>query len=101
MALPLIMVFLTKKWLQTQTPYSVNKLQVEEGLRKISDKLFTPIALRFGTVYGMSPRIRFDVVINMLCGLALTTNKVVLNSNGQLGDRICILMMRVKRLEDV
>ena len=66
-----------------QTPYSINKLQVEEGLRELADDSFTPIALRFGTVYGMSPRIRFDVVINMLCGLALTTSKVVLNSNGE------------------
>ena len=66
-----------------QTPYSANKLQVEEGLKEIADETFTPIALRFGTVYGMSPRIRFDLVINMLCGLALTTNKVVLNSNGE------------------
>ena len=66
-----------------QTPYSINKLQVEEGLSAMSDKTFTPIALRFGTVYGISSRIRFDVVINMLCGLALTTNKVTLNSNGQ------------------
>jgi nucleoside-diphosphate-sugar epimerase len=65
-----------------QTPYSVNKLQVEEGLSLIADENFTPIALRFGTVYGISPRIRFDVVINMLCGLALTTKKITLNSNG-------------------
>jgi nucleoside-diphosphate-sugar epimerase len=65
-----------------QTPYSINKLQVEEGLSLLADKSFSPIALRFGTVYGLSSRIRFDVVINMLCGLALTTNKVTLNSNG-------------------
>jgi len=66
-----------------QTPYSINKMQVEEGLSKLAGKDFSPIALRFGTVYGMSPRIRFDVVINMLCGLALTTKKIVLNSNGE------------------
>ena len=65
-----------------QTPYSINKLQVEEGLSLMADENFTPIALRFGTVYGISPRIRFDVVINMLCGLVLTTNKITLNSNG-------------------
>ena len=65
-----------------QTPYSINKLQVEEGLSLLADKTFSPIALRFGTVYGISSRIRFDVVINMLCGLALTTSKVTLNSNG-------------------
>jgi len=66
-----------------QTPYSINKLQVEKGLLELSDENFVPIALRFGTVYGISPRIRFDVVINMLCGLALTSKKVTLNSNGQ------------------
>jgi len=66
-----------------QTPYSINKLQVERGLALLADKTFSPIALRFGTVYGFSSRIRFDVVINMLCGLALTTSKVTLNSNGE------------------
>jgi nucleoside-diphosphate-sugar epimerase len=65
-----------------QTPYSKNKLEVEKGLSLLADNNFSPIALRFGTVYGISPRIRFDVVINMLCGLALTSNKVTLNSNG-------------------
>jgi nucleoside-diphosphate-sugar epimerase len=66
-----------------QTPYSINKLQVEEGLSKLADDSFTPIALRLSTIYGMSSRIRFDCVINMLCGLALTTKKVTLNSNGE------------------
>lgn len=66
-----------------QTPYSLNKIQVEEGLAKIADYNFSPIALRLGTVYGMSPRIRFDVVINMLCGMALSSKKITLNSNGQ------------------
>ena len=65
-----------------QTPYSRNKLEVEDGLSSLAEGSFSPIVLRFGTVYGLSPRIRFDVVINMLCGLALTTNKVTLNSNG-------------------
>jgi nucleoside-diphosphate-sugar epimerase len=66
-----------------QTPYSINKLQVENGLSELASKNFSPIALRFGTVYGLSSRIRFDVVIIMLCGLALTSKKITLNSNSQ------------------
>lgn len=65
-----------------QTPYSLNKLQIEEDLKLISDDSFSPIALRLATVYGMSPRIRFDLVINMLCGMAITENQIKLNSNG-------------------
>jgi len=65
------------------TPYSLNKLQIEQDLSDLSDKNFSPIALRFGTVFGCSPRIRFDVVINMLCGMAVSEKKVVLNSNGE------------------
>ncbi len=66
-----------------QTPYSLNKLQVEEDLADLADASFSPIALRLATVFGASPRIRFDVVINMLCGMAIVEKQVVLNSDGQ------------------
>jgi nucleoside-diphosphate-sugar epimerase len=65
-----------------QTLYSLNKLQIEEDLQSISDAEFSPIALRFATVYGPSPRIRFDVVVNMLSGMAVSNRIIVLNSNG-------------------
>jgi nucleoside-diphosphate-sugar epimerase len=65
-----------------QTPYSLNKLQIEQDLRTISDTDFSPIALRFATAFGPSPRLRFDIVINMLAGMALATGKIVLNSDG-------------------
>jgi len=68
---------------QPQTGYSLNKLQIEEDLSSISDKDFTPIALRFATIFGLSPRIRFDVVINMLVGMAVADGTIVLNSDGQ------------------
>ena len=68
---------------QPQTPYSLNKLQIEDDLRGIADSTFSPIALRFATVFGSSPRIRFDVVVNMLTGLAAATKAIVLNSDGK------------------
>lgn len=65
-----------------QTPYSLNKLQVEQDLRSISDNAFQPICLRFATVFGFSPRLRFDLFINMMCGMAVTTGKIIMNSDG-------------------
>lgn len=76
--------FLTEEsTVHPQTGYSLNKLQVEEDLRSISDKDFSPIALRFATVFGHSPRIRFDVVINMLTGMAVANKIIILNSDGK------------------
>ena len=65
-----------------RTPYSVNKVQIEEDLAELADESFSPIALRLATVFGASPRIRFDVVVNMLCGMAISQRRVILNSDG-------------------
>lgn len=65
-----------------QTGYSTNKVEIEDDLRSLSDATFSPIALRFSTIFGMSPRIRFDVVINMFVGMAITRQEIVLNSDG-------------------
>lgn len=65
------------------THYSLNKRKVEKFLINISDKKFKPIILRFSTLYGLSQKMRFDIVINMFCGSAITQNKIELNSNGE------------------
>lgn len=65
------------------TFYSKNKLNIEKKLLKISNKKFKPIILRFGTIFGSSPSIRFDLVLNMFCVMLHKTNKLELNSDGQ------------------
>ena len=64
------------------TPYARNKIAIEKRLAKLAGESFNPLALRFSTAYGLSPRIRFDVVINMLVGMAVAKKKVILNSDG-------------------
>lgn len=65
------------------TAYSKSKVIIEEELSRLSDEVFSPIALRLGTVFGYSPRMRFDIVLNMFAGMLLTTNRIDLNSNGK------------------
>jgi len=65
------------------TPYSLNKMQIEGDLEKLSNNDFRPIILRFATVFGLSPRIRFDIVVNMFVGMAASSGKIVMNSTGQ------------------
>jgi nucleoside-diphosphate-sugar epimerase len=65
-----------------QTGYSKNKLQIENILLDISSEKFKPLMLRFSTLYGLSPKMRFDIVINMLTGMAVSEKKIKLNSDG-------------------
>jgi len=65
------------------THYSFNKRKIEKFLIGITNKNFKPIILRFATLYGLSQRMRFDIVINMFCGSAITQNKIELNSDGK------------------
>lgn len=64
------------------TAYSRNKLEIERDLAGLAGNDFSPIALRFATAYGLSPRMRFDLVINMLVGMGVATGTVFLNSDG-------------------
>jgi nucleoside-diphosphate-sugar epimerase len=65
-----------------QTPYAECKVAVEQDLSAMAGPDFTPCFLRNATVFGASPRQRFDLVLNDLCGLAWTTGKITLLSDG-------------------
>jgi nucleoside-diphosphate-sugar epimerase len=66
-----------------QTHYSVNKLEIEQLVSALADEQFQPIFLRFATLYGPSPRMRFDIVVNMLTAMAFVKKEIILNSDGQ------------------
>lgn len=65
-----------------QTAYAMCKVLVENDLKAIADDNFSPTFLRNASVFGASPRIRFDIVLNTLAGLAWTANEINLTSNG-------------------
>lgn len=68
--------------LAPQTAYARCKILVEEGLRDLMDERFTPVFMRNATAYGASPRQRFDLVLNNLCGFAHTTGEIRMTSDG-------------------
>ncbi len=68
--------------LDPRTAYARSKVQAERAISQLAGDGFSPTFLRNGTVYGLSPRMRFDTVFNNLIGSALTTGRVVLYSNG-------------------
>lgn len=64
------------------TPYAVSKHRAEIGIGALASADFSPVFLRAGTVYGVSPRIRFDLVLNNLVAWAVATGRIHLKSDG-------------------
>ncbi len=64
------------------TPYGVSKVEVEHDVAPMASDDFSPTFLRASTAYGMSPRIRFDLVVNNLTAWAFCTGEVHLKSDG-------------------
>ena len=64
------------------TPYGQSKVLVEQEVTLLADERFSPTFLRNATAYGVSPRLRFDLVLNNLVAWAFTTGRVYLKSDG-------------------
>ncbi len=64
------------------TPYGVSKLLAERDISKLADSDFSPVFLRPATAYGLSPMLRFDLVLNNFIAWAFTTGIVLLKSDG-------------------
>jgi nucleoside-diphosphate-sugar epimerase len=75
-------------WLDEQsafnpvTPYGVSKVKVEQDVSQLADDNFSPTFLRNATAYGVSPRLRFDLVLNNLVAWAFTTGQIYIKSDG-------------------
>jgi nucleoside-diphosphate-sugar epimerase len=65
-----------------QTAYAKCKVMVERDVGAMVDSRFCVTFLRNATAYGASPRMRFDIVINDLCGLAWTKKRIAMTSDG-------------------
>jgi len=65
-----------------QTAYAECKVRCEQGMAALADEHFVPTFMRNATAFGASPRMRFDIVLNNLAGLARTTGKIEMTSDG-------------------
>ena len=68
--------------LRPQTPYAESKVRSEEGLFSLAGPDFAPVSMRNATVFGASPRLRLDIVLNNLAAWAHTTGRIRLLSDG-------------------
>jgi nucleoside-diphosphate-sugar epimerase len=65
------------------TPSAVAKLRCEQELLRLADEHFAPVLLRNATVYGVSPRLRLDTVVNEFVGSAVANGRVAMRTEGR------------------
>jgi nucleoside-diphosphate-sugar epimerase len=64
------------------TPYAESKVLAERDIAGLADSDFTPVFLRSSTAYGLSPMLRFDLVVNNFIAWSFTKGIVLLKSDG-------------------
>jgi len=69
--------------LDPKTEYARSKVKSEVALRELARDGFSPTYIRNGTIYGVSPRMRFDTVLNDLTAAAVTSSLVQVFSDGK------------------
>jgi len=62
--------------------YAKSKIDFENKLLEMIDKDFCPTIMRNGTVFGLSPRMRFDLIVNLMTKYAVTKNKIFIVGGG-------------------
>ncbi len=65
-----------------QTAYARCKVLSERDITELADDKFSPVFLRNATAFGASPRMRFDIVLNNLAGIAWTMKCIKMTSDG-------------------
>lgn len=64
------------------TAYAKAKVEAEKGISELADDNFHPVFMRNATVYGISPRLRLDLVVNNLVAWAYLTGEIAIMSDG-------------------
>lgn len=64
--------------------YSLSKLEAEKGLLGMAGHFLCPVVLRKGTIYGYSPRMRYDLVVNTFVAHALSRGIITVFSGGEM-----------------
>jgi nucleoside-diphosphate-sugar epimerase len=64
--------------------YSRSKWLAEQQLFEMADDNFSPAALRMGTLFGWSPRMRYDLVINTFLKDAVSVGRLTVHQGGEM-----------------